>query len=220
MINAPSLANCGLFTMAEEMDGMIRGGVNFVHIDIMDGHYVPNIFFPLSIVQAVRKRYPNLTIDVHLMVTNPEDYVDRMREDGADYLSFHIDSTRFSRRLIDSIQQSGMKAGVLMTVEPGFAGQPFMHDALERLDELQKLKKETDTHFMISIDGGIDREHSAECMKRGAEILVSGIYTVFGQPEGLEKACASYQKEMETIQKEAGFIGLGAICLCEKENIS
>ena len=59
MINAPSLANCGLFTMAEEMDGMIRGGVNFVHIDIMDGHYVPNIFFPLSIVQAVRKRYPN-----------------------------------------------------------------------------------------------------------------------------------------------------------------
>ena len=242
MINAPSLANCGLFTMAEEMDGMIRGGVNFVHIDIMGGHYVPNIFFPLSIVQAVRKRYPNLTIDVHLMVTNPEDYVDRMREDGADYLSFHIDSTRFSRRLIDSIQQSGMKAGVvinpsqpislleplvrfvdyvvLMTVEPGFAGQPFMHDALERLDELQKLKKETDAHFMISIDGGIDREHSAECMKRGAEILVSGIYTVFGQPEGLEKACASYQKEMETIQKEAGFIGMGAICLCEKENIS
>ena len=63
MINAPSLANCGLFTMAEEMDGMIRGGVNFVHIDIMDGHYVPNIFFPLSIVQAVRKRYPNLTIE-------------------------------------------------------------------------------------------------------------------------------------------------------------
>ena len=154
MINAPSLANCGLFTMAEEMDGMIRGGVNFVHIDIMDGHYVPNIFFPLSIVQAVRKRYPNLTIDVHLMVTNPEDYVDRMREDGADYLSFHIDSTRFSRRLIDSIQQSGMKAGVvinpsqpislleplvrfvdyvvLMTVEPGFAGQPFMHEARGR----------------------------------------------------------------------------------------
>ena len=109
---------------------------------------------------------------------------------------------------------------MLMTVEPGFAGQPFMHDALERLDELQKLKKETDAHFMISIDGGIDREHSAECMKRGAEILVSGIYTVFGQPEGLEKACASYQKEMETIQKEAGFIGMGAICLCEKENIS
>ena len=180
---------------------MIRGGVNFVHIDIMDGHYVPNIFFPLSIVQAVRKRYPNLTIDVHLMVTNPEDYVDRMREDGADYLSFHIDSTRFSRRLIDSIQQSGMKAGVvinpsqpislleplvrfvdyvvLMTVEPGFCRTTFLcMTPLERLDELQKLKKETDAHFMISIDGGIDREHSAECMKRGAEILVSGIYTV------------------------------------------
>lgn len=227
MINAPSLANCGLFTMAEEMDAMIRGGVKFVHVDIMDGHYVPNIFFPLSVVKSIKDRYPDIITDVHLMVTNPEDYVDRMKEDGADYLSFHLDSTRFSRRLIDRIQKAGMKAGVvlnpsqpvsllepllhfvdyvvLMTVEPGFAGQKFMPDAVGRLEELQKLKEKTNTDFLISIDGGIDKYHSAECMKRGAEILVSGIYTVFRQPEGLEKACESYQKEMEKIQKEAGF---------------
>lgn len=226
MINAPSLANCNIFTIGEEIDAMIRGGVHFVHVDISDGHYVPNLMFPLSIVKNIKDRYPELTVDVHLMVTNPEDYVDRMKEDGADYLSFHIDSTRFSRRLIDRIQKAGMKAGVilnpsqpvslleplvhfvdyvvLMTVEPGFAGQKFMHDAIGRLEELQALKERTGTDFLISIDGGIDMEHSVECMKRGAEILISGIYTVFRQPDGLEKACARYQKEMESIQKEAG----------------
>ncbi|RGZ00382.1 ribulose-phosphate 3-epimerase [Clostridium sp. AM58-1XD] len=227
MINAPSLANCNLFTMAEEMDAMIKGGVRFVHIDIMDGHYVPNIFFPLSIVKTIKTRYPDIITDVHLMVTNPEDYVDRMKEDGADYLSFHIDSTRFSRRLLERIRQSGMKAGfvlnpsqpvsmaeplvsfadyvVLMTVEPGFAGQKFMPDAIGRLEQLQQLKEKTNTDFLISIDGGIDVHHSRECMKRGAEILISGIYTVFHQPDGLENACVRYQKEMEEIQKEAGF---------------
>lgn len=226
MINAPSLANCNIFTIGEEIDAMIRGGVHFVHVDISDGHYVPNLMFPLSIVKNIKDRYPELTVDVHLMVTNPEDYVDRMKEDGADYLSFHIDSTRFSRRLIDRIQKAGMKAGVilnpsqpvslleplvhfvdyvvLMTVEPGFAGQKFMHDAIGRLEELQALKERTGTDFLISIDGGIDMEHSVECMKRGAEILISGIYTVFRQSDGLEKACARYQKEMESIQKEAG----------------
>ena len=100
---------------------------------------------------------------------------------------------------------AGVILAIVMTVEPGFAGQKFMPDAVGRLEELQKLKEKTNTDFLISIDGGIDKYHSAECMKRGAEILVSGIYTVFRQPEGLEKACESYQKEMEKIQKEAGF---------------
>lgn len=227
MINAPSLANCNIFTIGEEMDEMIKGGVHLVHVDISDGHYVPNILFPLSIVKHIKERYPELMVDVHLMVTNPEEYVDRMKQDGADYLSFHIDSTRFSRRLIEKIHNAGMKAGiilnpsqpiclleplvhfvdyvVLMTVEPGFAGQKFMHDAIGRLEELQALKERTGTNFLISIDGGIDMEHSRECIKRGAEILISGIYTVFHQPDGLEKACARYQEEMESIQKKAGF---------------
>lgn len=90
--------------MAEEVDGIIRGGVNFAYIGIMDERCVPNILFPLSIVQTVKKRYPNLTIGVHLMVTNPEDYADRTKEDGAGYLNSHIDSIHFSRRLIDSIR--------------------------------------------------------------------------------------------------------------------
>lgn len=227
MINAPSLMNCNIFTLGEEMDAMIRGGVNFVHVDISDGHYVPNLMFPLSIVKSIKARYPDLTTDVHLMVDNPEDYVDKMKEDGADYLSFHIDATRFSRRLIDRIQKAGMKAGVilnpsqpvslleplvhfvdyvvLMTVEPGFAGQKFMPDAIGRLEELQALKEKTGTSFMISIDGGIDMEHSVKCMERGAEILITGIYTVFNQPDGLEKACVRYTEQMTKIQKEAGF---------------
>ena len=114
MINAPSLANCNIFTIGEEMDEMIKGGVHLVHVDISDGHYVPNILFPLSIVKHIKERYPELMVDVHLMVTNPEEYVDRMKQDGADYLSFHIDSTRFSRRLIEKIHNAGMKAGIIL----------------------------------------------------------------------------------------------------------
>ena len=92
---------------------------------------------------------------------------------------------------------------VLMAVEPGFAGQKFMPHTVGRLEELQEMKEKAKAGFLISIDGGIDWHYSRECVKRGAEILVSGIYTVFGQTEGLEKACANYQKQMEQIQKEA-----------------
>ena len=218
IINAPSLANCNLMHMADEIDQLIAGGVSFVHIDLADGHYVPNLLFPVSFIKSIRQKYPQLTLDVHLMVTNPFDYVSKMSESGADYLSFHLDSTNFSRRLLEQIRCSGMKAGiilnpsqpitmleplvnycdyvVLMSVEPGFAGQRFMPDAIGRLEQLCALRAASGRDFLISVDGGIDYENSAKSVSLGADILITGIYTVFHQPDGLTSACQRFQKEM------------------------
>ncbi|NEU31071.1 ribulose-phosphate 3-epimerase [bacterium LRH843] len=221
MINAPSIANCDLLNIGQQIDELVAGNVTFLHIDLMDGHYVPNLFLPTSIVKAIKTNYPNVIADVHLMVSNPHDYIDYLKEYGADYVSFHIDSTSFSIRLLRNIRDKGMKAGVvinpsqrieiieplipyldyvvLMTVEPGFAGQKFMNGSLERLDDLHTLREKTNARFLISIDGGIDYPNSIESLKRGADILVTGIYTVFNQPGGLTDACIRFEKEMSGI---------------------
>jgi ribulose-phosphate 3-epimerase len=222
MIHAPSIANCDLLHLGKQMDEMIAGHVSFLHIDLADGHYVPNLLFPTSIVKAIKAKYPHVIADVHLMVSNPQDYIDLLKEYGADYVSFHIDSTRFSIRLLRHIRNQGMKAGividpsqridlieplidyldyvVLMTVEPGFAGQKFMEGSLERLDELNKLREKNKANYLISVDGGIDYPNSIESLKRGADILVTGIYTVFNQPDGLTNACIRFEKEMSGIK--------------------
>lgn len=222
MINAPSIANCDLLNMGKQIEELIAGNVKFLHIDLMDGHYVPNLFLPTSIVKAIKTRFPEVIADVHLMVSNPQDYIDILKEYGADYVSFHIDSTSFSIRLLRNIRSKGMKAGVvinpsqridiiepfinyldyvvLMTVEPGFAGQKFMDGSLERLDELNALRKKTNTNFLISVDGGIDYPNSIESVKRGGDILITGVFTVFNQPDGLTNACLRFDKEIGGIK--------------------
>lgn len=223
MINSPSIANCSLLTLGKQIEELIAGNVKFLHIDLMDGHYVPNLFFPTTIVKAIKKKFPNIIADVHLMVSDPKDYVSILKEYGADYVSFHIDSTNFVIRLLTNIKDKGMKAGVvinpsqkisiiepfiyyldyvvLMTVEPGFAGQKFMEGSLERLDDLNNLKKKANANFLISIDGGIDYPNSIESIKRGADILVTGIYTIFNQPGGLTNACLRFEKVMHRVKK-------------------
>lgn len=219
IINAPSLANCKLLTLGEEVEQLVNGGAQWFHIDIMDGHYVPNLCFPIRIVQELKNKYPNIIIDVHLMVTDPIVYLPQLKENGADYVSFHIDSTNFTRRILMAIRSMGMKAGVvinpsqkvdiiepyihfldyvvLMTVEPGYAGQRFMDDSLLRLDKLVYLREQSREHFLISIDGGVDYPNAIECAKRGAEIYVTGIYTVFNQPDCLSDACVRFQTTIE-----------------------
>lgn len=218
MINAPSLANCNFLTLDKEIDELIDGGVNFFHIDIMDGHYVKNLCFPVNFIGDLKGKHPEAITDVHLMVNNPEEYVDILQENGADYVSFHIDSTNFVRRTITMIHEKGMKAGVvinpsqridliepyiglldyvvLMTVEPGFAGQRFLEGSLERLEELAALRKKHNTDFLISVDGGVDYANGKEAIHRGADILITGIYTVFNQDDGIASACRRFEKAM------------------------
>lgn len=218
IINAPSLANCSFLEMGRQVDELVQGGADWFHIDIMDGHYVPNLCYPTKIVGELKKKYPSVQTDVHLMVTDPMSYLPQLKQNQADWVSFHMDSTHFSRRTLVAIREQGMKAGVvinpsqpisiiepvirfvdyvvLMTVEPGYAGQTFMVDSLPRVTELDALRKKHDVNFLISIDGGVDYPNAIECARRGAEVYVTGIYTVFQQEDGITAACRRFNKTL------------------------
>lgn len=218
IINAPSLANCPLLAMGEQVKELVLGGAPWFHIDIMDGHYVPNLYFPLKFIGELKREYPQICADVHLMVTNPMDYFDELKQNGTDYVSFHIDSTPFVKRALSKIRALGMKGGVvinpsqqvsliepyineldyvvLMTVEPGYAGQKFMTDSHPRLKELVALREKHQCSFLISVDGGVDYENAVKCAKEGAEVFVTGIYTVFNQPDGIANACRRFERTL------------------------
>lgn len=216
--NAPSLANCDIFTLAQDVKELAAGGVEVVHVDIMDGHYVPNLCFAVSAIADITRNHPALKSDVHLMVEDPAGYVDPLADAGASYVSFHSDSTRYVRRTIAALHARGVKAGVainpsqpvrviepyihdldyvvLMTVEPGFAGQKVLEGSLERVEELAGLREQTGTDFAIEIDGGVDPVFGAECVRRGADMLVTGIYAVFDQHDGIEAAVRRFDTSM------------------------
>lgn len=218
LINCPSLANSNLLELHSDIAQLYEAGVRYYHIDIMDGHYVPNICFPVRLVSDLKGAYPDAIADVHMMVTNPSDYIDRMAAAGVDYLSFHIDSTNFVIRTIREIKAAGMKAGViinpsqridvlepyiglvdyvvLMTVEPGFAGQKFMTEAVPRVAELAALREKCGNYFLISIDGGINYPNVQPCVRNGANMFVTGIYTVYHQEDGIISACKRFEDEM------------------------
>ncbi len=223
VINAPSLANVSFLDMGNAVKELTESGVSFFHIDIMDGHYVPNLCFPPSLVRDIKQKYPKVTAEVHMMVDNPMDYVKILKEYGADWVSFHLDSTRFVRRTLGAIRELGMKAGVVinpsqpiellkpvlpwldyvvfMSVEPGFSGQRFMPGSMERLEELCRLRAETGLDFKILIDGGVSYEVGLQAARLGADILVTGIYMIFQQPDGLAGACRRFEETFRSLSE-------------------
>lgn len=220
-IQAPSLANLNLLDFGEKMRELTAADLNLFHIDLMDGHYVPNLCLPACVVRDIKRDYPDVKLDVHLMVDNPEDYVDLLAADGADYLSFHVDSTRFTRRLLRVIRAKGMKAGVvinpsqpvdvikpfaadldyvtLMAVEPGFAGQRCIDGTVQRVGELSGLRRELGADFQIFMDGGMSYGVIEACVKNGADVIITGIYAIFEQPDGISGAAQRFRRTMEEI---------------------
>ena len=216
VINSPSIANCNTLHVREDIEELRKAGVKFLHVDLMDGNYVPNLCFPVRMMQDLKTEYPDMVLDVHMMVTDPIAYVDRMAEAGVDYLSFHVDSTNFTVRTIDRILARGMKPGVvinpsqnvdvilpyaqmldmvtLMAVEPGFAGQKFMMQAVDRVAQLASIRKQCGKDFLINVDGAMTYEGLVPCIQRGANVIVTGIYTIFQQPEGIVGACGKFDR--------------------------
>ena len=198
-INAPSLANLSLVEFGGRLRELKDSGVNFFHIDLMDGHYVPALCLPPRTVRDVKALCPNAVAEVHLMVDDPTPYLDELRDNGADWVSFHLDSTRFVRRTLAAIRARGMRAGVALNpsqpVEPGFSGQRFLDGSMERLAELCRLRSDSGLSFQIVLDGGVDYPVVRQAAALGVDVLVTGIYMIFAQPDGIPGAVRRFNAE-------------------------
>ena len=198
---APSMLSANFATLSEEIKSIELAGADLLHIDIMDGHFVPNLTFGAPIVKAIRP-YTQLPFDVHLMVTNPGDYVEEFAKIGVEYFTFHQETVPHMHRLIQHIKQCGMKAGValnpstpvslsedvaadldmilIMSVNPGFGGQSFIPNAIKKVKQAKMLLEAVDnTTAVIEVDGGINDITCVPIKRAGATILVAGS-AVFG----------------------------------------
>ena len=192
---APSILAADFARLGEQIAAAERGGAGVIHVDVMDGHFVPNISVGLPVVKAVR-RATTLPVDAHLMITEPGLYAEQFVEAGASMVSVHVEADPHLHRTLEAIRQKGAMAGVainpatplvaleealpfadyvlLMSVNPGFGGQKFIPTSLDKLRRLRRMMTERGSAARIEIDGGIDRHNIAEIAAAGAEIIVAG----------------------------------------------
>ena len=214
---APSILSANFARLGEDIAAVERGGADLIHVDVMDGHFVPNITIGPPVVRAI-KRVASTPLDVHLMIEQPERYVDDFVDAGAAMLSVHVEASRHLHRTIAHIKSRGIKAGavlnpstpasaleeiapdldfvLVMSVNPGFGGQRFIPQSLEKLHRVRDVLTRAGSSVPIEIDGGIDATNAAAVVAAGASILVAG-NAIFGTPNAeaatraLRAACGS-----------------------------
>ena len=196
----PSILSADFANLERDVRELEQIGIDMIHIDVMDGNFVPNISFGFPIIEAIRSKTDKI-FDCHLMIARPEEYVERFCNAGCDMVSFHIEATNHADRVIQIIRNSGKKAGIvlnpqtpiesvkyllpkldyvlIMTVNPGFGGQKFISEMLEKIEELAKIREEKGYSFLIQVDGGVNVETSKLCRDKGADLLVCGSF-LFG----------------------------------------
>ncbi|XQY93466.1 ribulose-phosphate 3-epimerase [Metabacillus sp. HB246100] len=192
---APSILSANFAKLGEEITEVEKAGADYIHVDVMDGHFVPNITIGPLIVEAIRPM-TKLPLDVHLMIEQPDLYIPQFVKAGADIITVHVEACKHLHRTIQLIKSHGIKAGVvlnphtpvdavqhvledidmvlLMTVNPGFGGQSFIPSVLPKMRDLSTNKKEKNLHFEIEVDGGINEQTAKLCVEAGASVLVAG----------------------------------------------
>jgi ribulose-phosphate 3-epimerase len=200
---APSILSADFARLGEEISAVERGGASVLHVDVMDGHFVPNITVGLPVLKAVA-RTTRLTVDAHLMISEPGRYAEQFVEAGAQMVSVHVEIDPHIHRTLAAIKSKGAMAGVainpatplvyieeallfadfvlLMSVNPGFGGQKFIPTSLDKLRRLRRMIDERRLTTRIEIDGGIDRSNISEVVAAGAEIIVAGS-AIFNTPD-------------------------------------
>jgi len=200
---APSILAADFGKLVEEVKDVEKAGADLIHVDVMDGHFVPNISFGSIAMEAIRP-HTDLPLDVHLMIENPDQYIEQFAKAGAAYITVHVEACRHLHRTIQLIRSYDVKPGVVlnphtpidtikhiledidmvlfMTVNPGFGGQKFIHSVVPKIKELSDIIKEKNLDVAIEIDGGVNAETIVPCAEAGATIFVAGS-AIFGKED-------------------------------------
>ncbi|MEK6605617.1 MAG: ribulose-phosphate 3-epimerase [Nitrospirota bacterium] len=201
---APSILSSDFAHLADEIAAVEQAGADMVHVDVMDGHFVPNLTIGPPIVEAIRT-VTKLPLDVHLMMTNPDDFIGEFAEAGADYLTVHVETCPHLHRTIQAIKEKGLKAGVtlnpatplssieailpdvdlllIMSVNPGFGGQRFIPGVLDKIRRARAMIRHTGRTILLEVDGGVKADNAGAIVNAGADILVAGS-AIFEAPGG------------------------------------
>ncbi len=211
---APSILSADFNRLAAHVNEALTAGADWIHVDVMDGRFVPNITIGPLIVAALRREF-DVPLDVHLMIVEPERYLDAFAEAGADYLTVHVETCPHLHRTVQAIKELGVKAGValnpatpisslspilpdvdlllVMSVNPGFGGQSYIPASTERIRQLRHLRDIQNPDALISVDGGVGPNNAATIVAAGADVLVAGS-AVFGGPGSVAENIAALRR--------------------------
>ena len=219
---SPSILSADFTKLTQELQALEKGGADYVHVDVMDGRFVPNITIGPFIVEAI-KRATSLPLDVHLMIEEPERYIDDFARAGSSIITVHVEATRHLHKVVQAIKGHGLKAGVtlnpgtpvimlepvmddadlilVMSVNPGFSGQGFIPGSLKKIAEVRRMIEATGRAIELQVDGGIKTSNIKEVAAAGADVFVSGS-GVFSTPD--------YGKTIAELKKQAHSAKAGA----------